>query len=79
MQRAVRAERPEGYFPRGARVEEHVGDVAGERLLVPLVRRVLDAAGRVRVLQQGRMQLYLAYVLATLLLLLVWQLAGVAR
>jgi len=51
---------------------------AGERLLVPAVRRVLDAAGRLRVLQAGRIQLYLAYVLATLLVLLVWQVAAVA-
>ena len=71
-------ERPAGYFPRTARHEEHVGDMAGERLLVPAVRRVLDAAGRLRVLQAGRIQLYLAYVLATLLVLLVWQVAAVA-
>ena len=79
VQRTVHAEPPEGYFPAHARYEEHVGDVAGERLLVPVVRRVLAAAGRIRVLQQGRMQLYLAYVLATLLVLLVWQLAGGPR
>jgi hypothetical protein len=38
---------------------------------------VLDAFRRVRVLQQGRIQLYLAYILITLLLLLTWQ-VGVA-
>lgn len=79
VQRTVHAEPPTGYFPAHARYEEHVGDMAGERLLVPVVRRVLSAAGRIRVLQQGRMQLYLAYVLVTLLLLLVWQLAGGPR
>jgi hydrogenase-4 component B len=77
IQRAVHAELPAGYFPRTARFEERVGDLAGERVLVPAVRRALRAVGRLRVLQQGRIQLYLAYVLATLLVLLVWQIAAV--
>jgi hydrogenase-4 component B len=78
LARTVVDEPPAGYFPRTARHEEHVGDMAGERLLVPAVRRLLTAAGRLRVLQAGRIQLYLAYVLATLLVLLVWQVAAVA-
>jgi len=78
IHRTVVDEPPAGYFPRTARYEEHVGDMAGERLLVPAVRRVVSAAGRLRVLQAGRIQLYLAYVLATLLVLLVWQVAAVA-
>jgi len=69
----VHAELPAGYFPQAARFEQHVGDLAGERVLVPTVRRVLRDVGRLRVLQQGRIQLYLAYVLVTLLVLLVWQ------
>jgi hydrogenase-4 component B len=77
IHRTVVEEPPTGYFPRSARHEEHVGDMAGERLLVPAIRRVVSAAGRLRVLQAGRIQLYLAYVLATLLVLLVWQVAAV--
>jgi hydrogenase-4 component B len=77
LHRTVHAELPSGYFPAGARYDEHVADMAGERLLVPAVRRVVGMLGSVRVLQQGRLQLYLAYVLVTLLVLLVWQ-VGVA-
>jgi hydrogenase-4 component B len=77
IQRTTHAERPSGYFPRTARLEEHVADMAGERLLVPAVRRVVREIGRLRILQQGRIQLYLAYVLATLLVLLVWQIGAV--
>jgi len=77
LHRRVHAEPPTGYFPATARYEEQVGDLAGERLLVPAVRRVLESARRLRVLQQGRIQLYLAYVMATLLVLLVWQIAAV--
>jgi len=70
------AEPPRGHFPTAARYEEHVGDMAGERILLPAYRRLLDLLGRARVLQQGRIQLYLAYIFVTLIALLVWQLAG---
>lgn len=78
IQRRVDAELPAGYFPAAAHYEDHVADAAGERLLVPAVRRVVAVFGRFRVLQQGRVQLYLAYVLLTLLALLVWQVAAAA-
>jgi hydrogenase-4 component B len=72
----VDASRPEGYFPSAARYEEHVGDMAGERILLPAYRRLLAGLGRVRGLQHGRVQLYLAYIFITLVVLLVWQLSG---
>jgi hydrogenase-4 component B len=79
IQRTVHAELPSGYFPASARYDDHVSDMAGERLLVPAARRVLAAFGRVRVLQQGRLQLYLAYVFVTLLVLLIWQVGAAGR
>lgn len=79
LHRTVHAELPSGYFPAAARYHEHVADMAGERILVPAVRRVVGLLGRVRVLQAGRIQLYLAYVLLTLLVLLVWQVGLVGR
>ncbi|HEY3215428.1 MAG TPA: proton-conducting transporter membrane subunit [Candidatus Eisenbacteria bacterium] len=72
----IRAERPRGYFPEAARHEEHVGDMAGERILLPAYRRVIRLLGQARALQHGRIQLYLAYIFVTLIVLLVWQLAG---
>jgi len=72
----VDAEPPQGYFPTSARREEHVGDMAGERILLPAYRRAVQALGRVRALQQGRIQVYLGYILITLIVLLVWQLGG---
>ncbi len=77
IRRTVHAERPASFFPASASYEEHVADMAGERVLVPAVRRVVDVFRRLRVLQQGRIQLYLAYILITLLVLLTWQ-VGVA-
>jgi hydrogenase-4 component B len=74
--RQVKLERPQGYFPVSARAEEELGDPAGERLVLPAVRRLTGALGRLRIIQGGRVQLYLVYVFATLVVLLVWQLAG---
>jgi hydrogenase-4 component B len=72
----VDAESPRGHFPAAARYQEHVGDMAGERIVLPAFRRAVFLLGRVRVIQQGRIQLYLAYILVTLIVLLVWQLGG---
>ncbi len=79
MHRTVHALRPATFFPAAASYEEHVGDVAGERLLAPAARRVLGVFARLRILQQGRIQLYLAYVLITLLVLLTWQIGLAGR
>jgi len=67
---------PSGYFPASAHYEEHIADVAGERLLIPGTRRVVRAFSQLRVIQQGRVQLYVIYIVATLVVLLFWQLLG---
>jgi len=67
---------PEGPFPIEAHFEKHLGDMAGERVLVPLWRRFLRLNSRMRVIQSGRTQLYLTYVLVTLVGLLLWQIGG---
>jgi hypothetical protein len=71
---SVEREGPDGYFPASARYVERRADAAGERFVVPLVRRFVGALGRVKALQTGRLQLYLLYVLATLVLLLAYEL-----
>jgi len=72
--RSVDRAGPDGYFPGAAHYHDRMADAAGERVVVPLVRRFVAALGRVRVFQAGRLQLYLLYVLATLVLLLAWEL-----
>jgi hypothetical protein len=69
-------EGPAGYFPARARHEKHVGDMAGELILQPAFVRVLRVFSRVRGLQHGRIQVYLGYILVTLVVLLIWQLSG---
>jgi hydrogenase-4 component B len=75
FRREVHDAPPEGPFPLHAAHDEHLGDHA-EHVLVSTVRRFADALSRLEFLQRGRVQLYLAYVLATLVLLLVWQLTA---
>jgi hydrogenase-4 component B len=69
-------EGPAGYFPVGARYDRHAGDMAGQLFLEPAYRRILGVFSRVRGLQHGRIQLYLGYILVTLIALLLWQLSG---
>ena len=65
-----------GYFPVTGRHEVHLQDIVGERILAPAIKRFLRAVSYLEILQRGRIQLYLVYVIATLIALLVWQFAG---
>ena len=64
-----------GPFPTDAAHSEHLEDRAA-RAFAGAARHAFDWSKRLDFLQSGRVQLYLAYVLATLVALLVWQ--GVA-
>lgn len=63
------------YFPTTMMYEEKYRDTAADRVLFPLAAVVVRVASRLRVLQQGRVQLYLLYLFATLIVTLIWQLA----
>ncbi len=63
-----------GVFPAHASHEDHLEDRA-QRVLFPAVRLFARALAHVQLLQRSRVQLYLAYILATLVLLLVWFMA----
>jgi hydrogenase-4 component B len=68
----VHRDGPTGYFPTHAHFERHHGDVTADDVFVPGIRRGVRLLGRLHVLQQGRMQAYLVYILAVLIGLLVW-------
>ena len=57
-------------FPVAARFESHVLDTVLDRAVVPAFRAGAWIARQGRILQQGRIQLYLLYVVATLVALL---------
>jgi hypothetical protein len=72
----VHDRRPAGYFPGAAERSTHTGDLADERAWRPAVRVVARVLSSARWLQQGRLQLYLLYILVTVVSLLLWQLAS---
>lgn len=75
LRRRERQEGPTGYFPSDAHHELHYDDFAGERILLPVTRKIVSALGRMRVIQHGRINLYLIYILLTFVILLAWRLA----
>lgn len=59
-------------FPQAAAFETRVDDSALERLIMPAMRWLGSRILLLRVLQQGNVRIYLFYIFAALLLLLVW-------
>jgi len=70
-----RVEMPPGLFPSGASFSAETPDTARELLYAPLFGAVQRAALRLHGLQHGRLQLYILYVAATLLVLLLREFA----
>jgi hypothetical protein len=63
-----------GYFPRPVVFATRARGLIREPLVEPLFRLVARAAMGMRWVQHGRIQLYLANIAATLLLLMLWKL-----
>jgi hydrogenase-4 component B len=60
-----------GLFPRSAAFAQHVPDVVLDRLVLPVAALVARLFRRLRVLQQGQIQVYVLYVLAAVVILFV--------
>ncbi len=65
---------PEGLFPSAAGLATETPDACERGLFRPAFGGLAWLFSRLRVLQQGRVQLYVLYVVLTLLALLVWKL-----
>lgn len=65
---------PGGLFPSAARFSTAAPDPFEHGAYRPLFRGIGWLLSRLRLLQRGRLQLYVLYVAATLLILLVWKL-----
>jgi NADH:ubiquinone oxidoreductase subunit 5 (subunit L)/multisubunit Na+/H+ antiporter MnhA subunit len=70
---SVRA--PEGLFPAPSRVESDTVDPLTRGAYEPFFSRWADRFARLRFLQQGLLQIYVVYILLTLLLALGWSAA----
>lgn len=63
----------EGYFPEKASLETETPDFGREGLFRPVFGAAERFLSRFRVLQEGRLQIYVLYIVATLLALLIWK------
>lgn len=63
---------PSGYFPTAASFTSDAGDPFLRLLFVPTFRWFRRVAARLNVIQHGHIHLYVLYVAATLVALLVW-------
>ncbi len=69
-----RLQAPEGFFPAHASLHTETEDLFHQKLYRPAFRGIEWLLLRLHWLQQGRVQFYILYVAATLLILLVWNL-----
>jgi hypothetical protein len=68
----TRAPRIEGFFPPPSGFRSAIGDSVLDRFLVPAARRLRDTATRARAYHQGDLQHYVLYIVAAILLLLLF-------
>ncbi|OGJ90276.1 MAG: hypothetical protein A2268_12425 [Candidatus Raymondbacteria bacterium RifOxyA12_full_50_37] len=65
---------PADYFPAQASIETHTADPSNERVYRPVFAQAVGLLSRMRALQQGRIQIYVLYIVVTLIALLLWKL-----
>ena len=63
---------PRGYFPTAASYASHSGDPFLSLVFAPAFRSIDRFVGRMRIIQHGHVHLYVLYVAATLVALLIW-------
>jgi hydrogenase-4 component B len=63
-------------FPPSEHYESEPVEPLLDGCLIPLSRRWADRCSRLRILQRGNVQIYLVYILVTLVLLIVWAMVG---
>ena len=70
----TRAPRIAGFFPRPASFHSIPGDAVLDRFLLPTARRLKERATRTRAYHQGDLQHYVLYIIAAVVLLLLFNL-----
>jgi NADH:ubiquinone oxidoreductase subunit 5 (subunit L)/multisubunit Na+/H+ antiporter MnhA subunit len=65
---------PRGYFPTTASFETEALDTSQEKVYRPIFETVEHFLSKLRVMQSGRIQLYVLYIVLTLVFLFVWKL-----
>lgn len=70
---------PEGLFPDGSRLEEHIPETVLENVVKPTSSVILRISNAARRLQHGRLQAYILYMLIGLAALVILALMGGAK
>ncbi len=65
---------PRGYFPATASFETEALDTSQEKVYKPIFEAVEHLLSKLRVMQHGRIQLYVLYIVLTLAFLFIWKL-----
>ena len=68
----VRLKRPEGFFPTRSMFQAESPDPVSRSIYEPLFARLANRCAQLRVLQQGQIHVYLAYVILTVVAGLSW-------
>jgi hydrogenase-4 component B len=66
--------KPEGLFPQNASFDIETPDIFKERFYQPIFLGIVRCLDKLRWLQHGRIQLYILYIVVTLLVLFIWKL-----
>ncbi len=72
LKTTIEGQPPQGIFPEPTELETETPDPVMARGYEPLFRRAADLFGRFRAIQNGRVQLYVAYIAVVLLAVLLW-------
>ena len=76
MGTAVTSRRPDGLFPAGASLDVEAPDVVRGRFYTPLFQLAERACNALKILQNGLVNMYILYILITLVALLIWGIAS---
>ena len=75
MGTTVSAQKPEGFFPAPVSLDADAPDVVRSRFYTPIFQWTERACNTLKILQNGRVNMYILYILVTLVALLIWGIA----
>jgi formate hydrogenlyase subunit 3/multisubunit Na+/H+ antiporter MnhD subunit len=63
---------PDTYFPSASNFESHTPDIGADGIYKPIFRTTTSFFRQMKIVQEGRIHLYVLYLVVTLLILLFW-------
>ncbi|MBI5149823.1 MAG: hydrogenase [Candidatus Omnitrophica bacterium] len=69
----VKGNKPKGYFPVEGKISSRVTEASEDFIFRPAFELIKSVSARLKIIQSGYTQLYLFYIFAFLLILLIWK------